>query len=267
MDEKSFLGINLSFLEDRFPSNKKFPINILSWIGRHEFSILMSLFLILAGLWLTVWVTDEVVEGNTQETDIAIMMLLRDNEDPDNPIGPPWIEELMRDYTSLAGTGFLVLIVSAVTIYYLIQGLYKEMFFLLVAVLGAAFFSYLLKDIFDRPRPEFVPVGSYKYSASFPSGHALLAATTYLTLGTVLTRLVVRSRVKAYILLLATLITGLVGFTRVYLGVHYPTDVLAGWAIGVVWATFCWLIFGWIRRREQIRRAREKPTAVSVEQI
>jgi undecaprenyl-diphosphatase len=261
--EKSWLDFDL---EDNLPSNKSFPINILSWIGRHELTVLLAFVMIFGGIWLTVTLADGVVEGDTQETDLALMMLLREGEDADNPIGPAWVEELMRDYTALAGTGFLVLIITAVTIYYLIQGHHKEMAFLLIAVLGAFLISYLLKDIFDRPRPEFVAEGAYKYSASFPSGHALLAATTYLTLGSILAQLFTRDRLKAYVLILATIIVVLVGFTRVYLGVHYPTDVLAGWVIGTVWATMCWLGFRWLRRREANKSAEVKEEARKIKE-
>lgn len=264
MDDNSSL---LDFdLEDHLPSNEKFPINLLSWIGRHELIVLLSLLLIVGGIWLTAFLADAVVEGDTQATDEAILLMLRESGDTNNPIGPPWFEELMRDYTALAGTGFLFLIISAVTIYYILQGRYKEMAFLLVAIVGAYLLSFLLKDIFDRPRPEFVPPGAYKYSASFPSGHALLAATTYLTLGSILAQLFKRDRLKAYVLLLATLITILVGFTRIYLGVHYPSDVLAGWAIGTVWATICWLGFRWLRRREANKSPEVKEAARKIKE-
>ncbi len=253
-------------LEDNFPSNKKFPINLLSWIGRHELTVLLSILLILGGIWLTISLSDAVVEGNTQETDMAILLMLREGGDADNPIGPPWIEELMRDYTALAGTGFLVLIISAVTIYYLIQGQFREMAFLLIAISGAYLISFFLKDFFGRPRPEFVLEGAYQYSASFPSGHALLAATTYLTLGSILAQLFKRDRLKAYVLLLASLITALVGFTRVYLGVHYPSDVLAGWVIGTVWATICWLGFRWLRRRDLNKSPQVKKAAREIKE-
>lgn len=241
--------MNFDF-RDRLPSDKSFPINILSWIGRHEFSVLIAFTIIVGGLWLTIALADGVLEGDTQETDMALLMLLREGEDADNPIGPAWVEYLMRDFTALGGTGFLVLIVTAITVFYLIQGRYKEMMFLLVAVLGAYLLSTFLKGIFDRPRPEFVPPGSYTYSASFPSGHALLAAATYLTLGSIVSQLAPRYRLKAFIFLLSIFIMVLVGFTRLYLGVHYPTDVLAGWAIGSVWAMVCWLTFRWLRHRE-----------------
>lgn len=246
-------------IEERQPSSKSFPINILSWVGRHELGILFAFALIVGGIWLTFELADGVVNGNTQEADMAFLMSLREGEDADNPIGPRWVEELMRDFTALGGTGVLALIVTSVTIFYLVQGRYKEMLFLLVAVLGAWILSDFLKGWFNRPRPEFVADEAYAYSASFPSGHALLSAATYLTLGSIVAQLVTRNRLKAFVFLLAAFIMILVGFTRMYLGVHYPTDVLAGWVVGSVWAIACWLAFRWLRHREAAKALNHRP--------
>jgi len=228
---------------------EKKPIFVrpLSWIGQHELSVLIAVILIIGGLWLAVELADGVLDGNIQNLDMDLIMSLREGEDADNPIGPPWVEEMMRDFTSLGGTGILVLIVVAVTFYHLIQARYKEMFFLLLAVVGAFILSYVLKGFFDRPRPQFIPEGEYVFTASFPSGHALLSAATYLTLGIIVAELMDRNRLKAFILMFAFLIMIIVGFSRVYLGVHWPSDVLAGWALGMVWAIVIWLIFRTLR--------------------
>jgi undecaprenyl-diphosphatase len=231
-----------------------FPL--LKWIGLHELTLLLSFVFVIGGIWMMAMLADGVADGRTQEFDLALMMSLREKGDADNPIGPPWVEEMMRDFTSLGGTGILVLVVASTAIYYLIQGRYKGMAILVVAVVGAFVLSYFLKGLFDRPRPEFIPAGAYKYSASFPSGHALLAASTYLTLGGIVAQLLRRNRFKAYVLLLATFIVILVGFTRVYLGVHWPTDVLAGWVIGSVWALLWWQIVHWLRRRNMQKSVR-----------
>ena len=102
--------------------------------------------------------------------------------------------------------------------------------------------SFVLKAAFDRPRPELVPHLMRAYFSSFPSGHSMMSAVVYGTLGSILTTLVQHRGLKLYFLLLAATLAGLVGISRVYLGVHYPTDVLAGWAAGLAWATFCWLL-------------------------
>jgi undecaprenyl-diphosphatase len=117
--------------------------------------------------------------------------------------------------------------------------------------------STLLKLGFERPRPDLVPHAVVVYTASFPSGHAMLSAVTWLTLGALLMRVEPRRRVKAYVLALAVLTTLLVGASRIYLGVHWPTDVLAGWCIGAAWALMCWLAALWLQRRGRVEETRE----------
>jgi undecaprenyl-diphosphatase len=122
----------------------------------------------------------------------------------------------------------------------------------LVASLGGLGMSSVLKESFARQRPDIVPHLARVFSSSFPSGHALMSAVVYLTLGVLVTRVVTQRSAKLYLLLVAMVLTGLVGFSRVYLGVHYPTDVLAGWTAGLVWATSCWLVSVYLARRGAI---------------
>ena len=128
----------------------------------------------------------------------------------------------------------------------------------IAAVVGGALLSMALKSGFDRPRPDLVPHAVEVTSASFPSGHAMLSAVTYLTLGALLTRVQPQRRVKAYLLTVAVVLTVLIGVSRVYLGVHWPTDVLAGWCIGSAWAMLCWLAALWLQRRGQVERDTQK---------
>jgi undecaprenyl-diphosphatase len=122
----------------------------------------------------------------------------------------------------------------------------------LASVGGGALLSTLLKLSFERPRPDLVPHAVAVYTASFPSGHAMLSAVTYLTLGTLLARIQPRRRLRAYIVAVAVLLTLLVGTSRVYLGVHWPTDVLAGWCLGAAWAMLCWAVALWLQRRGRV---------------
>ena len=112
--------------------------------------------------------------------------------------------------------------------------------------------SNALKLVFERPRPDIVAHAARVFTTSFPSGHATLSAITYLTLGALLAGLHESLRFKIYFLGLAILLTIAVGISRIYLGVHYPTDVLAGWCIGAAWAAFCWSIFNWLQNRGRI---------------
>ena len=128
------------------------------------------------------------------------------------------------------------------------------------SVAGGMVVSGLLKDVFQRPRPEIVPHVAYAANASFPSGHSMMSALTYLTLAALLARSQERKRLKAYFLLLAALLTFMVGISRVYLGVHWPTDVLAGWMAGAVWAMLCWLAARWLQSRKTLESEAEHAT-------
>jgi undecaprenyl-diphosphatase len=121
-----------------------------------------------------------------------------------------------------------------------------------IAVGGGTLLSFLLKGGFDRPRPELVPHGSYVYTASFPSGHSMMSAVVYLTLGALLVRIHPKRRTKAYILTIAVITTLAVGVSRVYMGVHWPSDVLGGWTLGAAWALLCWLVARWLKMRGQV---------------
>ena len=135
--------------------------------------------------------------------------------------------------------------------------------FVFGSLVGGFIASTSLKDLFVRPRPDLVPRSAYSSGASFPSGHSMMSAITYLTLGALLARSQERKRLKAYFFLVAALLTFMVGVSRVYLGVHWPTDVLAGWVAGAVWALLCWLAARWLQSRRAIEReAEHAPDAV-----
>ncbi|RUZ43321.1 phosphatase PAP2 family protein, partial [Mesorhizobium sp. M7A.F.Ca.CA.004.05.2.1] len=146
----------------------------------------------------------------------------------------------------------LVLIVTAVIVYLLLIRRPATALFIFVAVAGGQVLSSLLKAGIDRPRPELVSHLVNETTLSFPSGHAMLSAVTYLTLGALAARFLPGRTTKIYVLSLAVLTTLLVGISRIYLGVHWPSDVLAGWCAGFVWAMLCWLAArAWQRWRGQ----------------
>ena len=117
-------------------------------------------------------------------------------------------------------------------------------------MIGGAILTNLLKNVFARPRPDLVDHLVAVHSMSFPSGHAMGAAATFLTLGALLARTERKKVVRGYIFAVAGLLTLMVGFSRVFLGVHYPTDVLAGWTLGAAWALLCWMIARWLKPRD-----------------
>ncbi len=196
----------------------------------------------------------EVVEGETHSFDQTLLLALRNPADPADPIGPWWVEAMFRDITSLGSTVVLTFITLAVVLYLLIDGKRSAALFVVVAIGGGTLISSLLKNAFARPRPELVAHLVDVRSYSFPSGHAMLSAVTFLTLGALLARVQARKRLKAYILGIALLLTLLVGASRIYLGVHWPSDVLAGWCLGAAWAMLCWLVATWLQQRGQIER-------------
>jgi undecaprenyl-diphosphatase len=179
---------------------------------------------------------------------------MRRADDPSRPIGPRWLPEVGRDLTALGGVAALTLTTAFVAGYLLIVRKYHAMWLVLAATLGGLLISTLLKHLIDRARPDLVPHLSHVYTSSFPSGHSMLSAVVYLTLGALLTRLAAERRVKLYFLAAALLLTFLVGVSRVYMGVHYPTDVLAGWTAGLVWALLCWLVARYLQRRGAVER-------------
>jgi undecaprenyl-diphosphatase len=177
------------------------------------------------------------------------MLALRESHDLNDPLGPAWVEQAALDVTSLGGTTVLVLLTLAAVGFMLLIRKWGAAIFVVVSILGGTLLSSFLKTWFDRPRPDLVPHAVEVTSASFPSGHAMLAMTTYLTLGAVLAEVEERRRIKVYILTWAVLLALLVGASRVYLGVHWPTDVLAGWCIGSAWALLCGCVALWLGRR------------------
>ncbi|MEX2617187.1 MAG: phosphatase PAP2 family protein [Alphaproteobacteria bacterium] len=220
------------------------------------------LALLAASLWAFVGISEEVVEGETHAIDEAILLALRAPGDGSDPLGPGWVEELGRDATALGGVGVLTFITVASAIYLALRRKYRAAAFVVVAIASGVALSYALKAGFDRPRPDLVPHGSIVYTTSFPSGHSMMAALVYLTLGALLARLQPEKRLKAYMLLLAILMTIAVGVSRVYLGVHWPTDVLAGWAAGATWALISWAIVLWMQRYRKVETASDEGEGV-----
>jgi undecaprenyl-diphosphatase len=188
-----------------------------------------------------------VIRGRTANIDRRILLGMREPGDLSDPIGPRWFEEACRDMTALGGGTVLVLLCALVTAFFWLAGMRRAAVYVAIAVCGAALLSSGLKLAFERQRPDLVPHGQHVYTSSFPSGHSMLAAAVYLTLGLVASRFVPRRRLKALFLVAAVLVTGAVGFSRVYLGVHWPSDVLAGWAVGAAWALVCWCIAAWLQ--------------------
>ena len=225
---------------------------LLRWIGRHELGSVAALSMLAAAVWMFAEIAEEVLEQETHAFDRRLLLGLRVAGDPSDPIGPGWLEGMVRDFTALGSVGVLTLLTLLVAGFLWLGERRRTTLFLLVAVGGGIFMSFLLKHVFARPRPDLVPHLQSVYTSSFPSGHAMLAAVVFMTLAALLARVQESLRVKAYVIGAGTLLTLVVGSSRVYLGLHWPTDVLAGWTAGGAWALGCWAIARWLQRRGTI---------------
>lgn len=226
----------------------------LAWLGSHDFPVLLSFVVLSAGTWAFIELADEMTEGESAGLDEAVLLALRNADDLSDPIGPGWLEEMARDVTALGSTGVLALVTLSVLGYLWLRGRNRTALFTLIAISGGTLLSTFLKIGFDRARPELVPHETAVYTASFPSGHSMMAAVTCFTLAAILGRVHDSPLLKAYLLIVAAVITLLVGMSRIYLGVHWPTDVLAGWSAGAAWAAFCWLVARSLQRRNMVEK-------------
>jgi undecaprenyl-diphosphatase len=218
-----------------------------------ERSQLVRLLIIFLGTWAFLALAHEMRTGATQSLDERVMRAVRRSDDPGLLIGPAWVQDTARDITALGGYSVLILLVAITAGFLQLHGKRGETRFLVGAAVSGYFVGMLLKAYFVRPRPTVVPQLEIAYQTSFPSGHSMMSAIIYLTLGALLTQFAGNlPRIRVYFVLCALFLTGIVGVSRVYLGVHYPSDVLAGWTAGLVWANLCALVAARLQRRGMI---------------
>ena len=228
----------------------------LKHIGRGDAAILVAALLGVVVLNGFLELADDVGEGETQSFDEWAVKSLRQADDPSLPIGPPWLREVGIDLTALGSFVILLMISGTVVGFLLLQRRRRLALLITVAVAGGMLLNTGLKHVFDRQRPSVVPHLREVTTPSFPSGHAAASAVVYLTLGALLAGVVKGRFTRAYCIAVAMTLTFLVGASRVYLGVHYPTDVLAGWSVGLMWALLCWLAAQVLKRIGALREAR-----------
>lgn len=224
--------------------------NLSSLFDKIEFPVLLAGIIVAGGLWGFLELMEVARDVAPHTFDTQILLAFREAGDPSNPIGSTRVEGIMRDITALGSAVVLILITAATIIYFLLVKRWGTAFFVLVAVGGGQILSSLLKIGIDRPRPDLISKLAVETSLSFPSGHAMLAAVTYLTLGIIAARFLPDRVTKIYVFALAVLVTLMVGVSRLYLGVHWPSDVLAGWCAGFAWAMLCWLVVRCLSKNE-----------------
>ena len=229
--------------------------NVWHWIRKRwqaEPWLFVSVLTIAGLLLIFGSIADEVMEGSTSAFDRYVILAFRSAGNSSDPIGPPWVQEMARDITALGSVAVLAIILFAVVGYLFLSQKRTAAWLVLAAVVGGEAMNSLLKHGFARTRPDFVTASVRIFTASFPSGHAAMSAITYLTLAALLARTTPSRRLRLYFVTIGIVLTLFVGVSRVYLGVHYPTDVLAGWCVGAAWALGCWAIMTPLQRAGEI---------------
>ena len=228
-------------------------MNVSGWrrLLSLERTVLITLLLVAAALFAFFTLASEVSEGDTLAFDRAIIVGLRQTGNPAIPIGPKWLAEAMTDITAFGSFTGLAIVGLAALGYLLLARHFRTALFVFVATGSGMILGTILKAIYQRPRPTLVPHLVEVASTSFPSGHATDSAIVYLTLGALLARIVPDRTLRVYVLGVAMTLTLLIGTSRVFLGVHWPSDVIAGWTIGAAWALASSFAYGRLVRPGQ----------------
>jgi undecaprenyl-diphosphatase len=228
-----------------------------------EAGLFLKLFLAAGFVWAVVKLAGKIRKIGPDEIDNQILRSFRHPEDPAVPIGPHWLPEVARDITAL-GSGAGLTLVSAILVGFLcLNRRFRAAGFLISSLGSGLGLCQFLKDLFVRRRPTVVPHLTHFDPESFPSGHSMGSALVYLTLGGIISRQVKGWIAKFYFLSVAVVLTTLVGLSRLYLGVHYPSDVLAGWAAGSLWSGACSQLARWLQRQGAVEPASESPSLPS----
>jgi undecaprenyl-diphosphatase len=217
--------------------------------ARRELGATCALLIVALGGMGFLAIAEDVAEGETRALDLAILKALRVGGDPHALVGPKWLHIAATDITALGSVAVLGLVILLAFALLVSLRRWAEGLLLLVGAGGGLMISQSLKRLFERERPDLVYRAVEAVNTSFPSGHAMMSAVVFLTLGVLAARFAEKRRVKVLAVVAAVLVSLLVGFSRVYLGVHWASDVLAGWCMGATWAMTCWLLAFFVQRR------------------
>jgi len=210
-----------------------------------EYKTEIALILVSLGLFTFFKLMEQVLAGETGSFDRSILLWFRNSNDLTDPIGPQWLETVVRDITALGG--FLVLgMLSLFVVGYLwLKQRHRMAAFVGISVFTGIALNTLLKELITRPRPDIISHSTGAALSSFPSGHTMMSTVVFLTLGALLSLATEDRKIKFYILFWSILLPLIVGLSRLYLGVHWPTDIIAGWIAGATWALICLLLSQW----------------------
>ena len=214
-----------------------------------ESVLLVVLLFSGCALWAFIELQDEVRDGEAFAFDERILLSFREPGNPDELRGPRWLEKVSRDITALGGNAVLTLVTIGAGGFFLLRRQWVPLAVTLTSAIGGALLVDWLKSLYERERPTITRHLMEEASHSFPSGHSTMAVVIYLTLAVTLAEFQEKRRLRVYILGYAATLAALIGLSRVILGVHYPSDVAAGWTIGILWAGLTWIAVRLMKRR------------------
>ena len=212
----------------------------LDWLRAKDLRLVAVLAVIGGLVFAFIKIGRSVSGGGTTGFDEAVLLALRDA--PDDPIGPPGLTAAVMHISALGSGSVTGLIVLVTTLFFVVSKHYRYALLMLACSLGTLAGMALLKEFYERERPTVVthidPPGGH----SFPSGHSMISAALYMTLAVLIARTLKTRRQRVFVVAMGAIMMMMIGITRLYLGVHYPTDVIAGWTAGLLWALVCGLI-------------------------
>jgi undecaprenyl-diphosphatase len=212
----------------------------LEWWRARDLQLLGALAAIGCLLLVFIKIGRAVSVAGTDEMDKTILMFFRTT--PDDPVGSENFTAAVMHISALGSGAVTGLIVLIVTLFCAFAGHWRYAALMVACSVGTGLAMWILKGFYERDRPSVVthidPPGGH----SFPSGHSMISAALYMTLAVLLSRTLERRRLRVFVIAAGASIALLIGVSRMYLGVHYPTDVLAGWTAGLIWALVCGLI-------------------------
>jgi undecaprenyl-diphosphatase len=198
-----------------------------------ELAVIGTLVLIFLGI-------AHAVSGGSESFDHAILLGLRNT--PDDPIGGPGVQAAVMHLSGL-GSGAVTTLVAVIAVSFLcLAGRWRYAGLVVACAVGTLLVMMMLKGIYDRPRPSIVTAIDPPGDESFPSGHSMISSALYPTLAVLIARALPTRRLRVFTVACGVFMAGMIGISRLYLGVHYPTDVLAGWTVGCTWALICGVV-------------------------
>ncbi|MEO8375252.1 MAG: phosphatase PAP2 family protein [Sphingomonas bacterium] len=221
---------------------------------RHPPWLLIGAGAVAAGILLLGLVGLLIDRGLQFDFDRAILLGMRHGTMHGAPIGPAWLKLAMIDITAIGGATVLPMIVVITAGFLAIRRLWLTMWLVLGGTITGSIAIGLVKTLVARARPELTDHLVQVTSESFPSGHAANSAIVYLTIATLIVQIVEGRGARTYILAITAFLVTLIGISRVYLGVHWPSDVLAGWSFGTLWALAWWALGAWLRLKRAGRK-------------